>query len=466
MSRPAVWYALVESSDTPSTTVPADALVNAGLDASPLQGDYPIGPGLVFFSDVAPPLFQFIREASRNGIERILAVCLAETALEIHDTWRLLRCGAADVLCWERSPDPTAEITARLTRWGQIDRLVASPLVQNNLIGRSLAWISVVRQVAEVACFTDAPVLIMGETGTGKELITRLIHSLDPRPNKKNLVVLDCTTIVRELSGSEFFGHERGAFTGATGPRDGAFALADRGSLFLDEIGELPLVMQSQLLRVVQERTYKRVGGNSWSTTEFRLVCATNRDLVEEVERGQFRSDLYYRIASVVCRLPPLRDRPGDIIPLFQHFFAEHNNAAESPDLDEPVREYLLRRDYPGNVRELKQLAMRIAYRHVGPGPVTVGDLPEDERPAGELAESSWRDVAFDTSIRRAIAQGVGLKEIGRLAAESAIRIALDEEQGSLQRAAQKLGVTDRALQMRKAASRQNGPSPNAQQLN
>jgi transcriptional regulator with GAF, ATPase, and Fis domain len=224
-------------------------------------------------------------------------------------------------------------------------------------------------------------------------------------------------------------------------------------------VGELSLSLQAQLLRVVQEHTFKRVGGNSWNRAEFRLVCATNRDLLDEVTRGRFRADLYYRIASVVCHLPPLRDRPGDIIPLFQHFFMEHGPGDEPPELDEPVREYLLRREYPGNVRDLKQLVARIAYRHVGPGPITVGDLPEAEWPAVSVDEENWRGMALDTSIRRAVAQGVGLKEIGRLATETAIRIALDDEEGNLQRAAQKLGVTDRALQMRKAANRHNGPS-------
>src|SRR6185295_226461 len=150
----------------------------------------------------------------------------------------------------------------------------------------------------------------------GKELLARVIHALDPRPDKGELVVLDCTTIVPELSGSEFFGHERGAYTGAVGPRDGAFALAHGGTLFLDEIGELPLALQAQLLRVVQEGTYKRVGGNAWHKASFRLVCATNRDLKEEVARGRFRGDLYHRLATNASRLPPLRDRVEDILVL------------------------------------------------------------------------------------------------------------------------------------------------------
>jgi transcriptional regulator with GAF, ATPase, and Fis domain len=284
--------------------------------------------------------------------------------------------------------------------------------------------------------------------------VAKLLHSLDARERKRDLVVLDCTTVVRELSGSEFFGHERGAYTGAAGPRDGAFALADGGTLFLDEVGELPLPLQAQLLRVVQEKTYKRVGGNRWERTDFRLVCATNRDLGHEVAQGGFRADLYYRIASVVCCMPPLRDRPEDVIPLFRHFWSQLRPGREPPELDDAVREWLQARDYPGNVRDLKQLTARIAYRHVGPGPVTVGDLPPEERPDRGPCPEEWRDDAFELAIRRALAQGMGLKEIGRITSETAIRIAVGDEEGNLQRAARRLGITDRALQMRRAAER------------
>jgi transcriptional regulator with GAF, ATPase, and Fis domain len=152
-------------------------------------------------------------------------------------------------------------------------------------------------------------------------MVARLIHNLDSRPGKGNLVVLDCTTVVPSLSGSEFFGHDRGAYTGAVLERKGAFELADGGTLFLDEVGELPAPMQAELLRVVQEGTFKRVGSNLWRKSEFRLICATNRNLEEEQEVGTFRSDFYYRIAGWKLRLPSLRERPDDIVALFLHFY-------------------------------------------------------------------------------------------------------------------------------------------------
>ena len=263
-----------------------------------------------------------------------------------------------------------------------------------------------------------------------------------------------------DLSGSEFFGHERGAFTGALAARDGAFAAADGGTLFLDEVGELPMPLQAQLLRVMQEGTYKRVGGNTWRHTGFRLVCATNRALPALIECGQFRSDLYYRIANWVFRVPSLQERREDILPLARHFLRTFR--PDMPDLDfEPaVCDYLLSRMYPGNVRDLRQLIARVGNRHVGPGPVTVGDVPSEEYPVAVAAGSGWRNTDFEQSIRHALATGAGLREISQAAADTAMRIAVDNEHGSLQRAARQLGVTGRALQLRRSARRKHNGGP------
>lgn len=451
------WLHFFEGNGAPVKDSIAKELLRAGVETDDPDGGFPSGPGLVFFDEATLRLCEFLREASRNGVERVLAVAFPHSAPASEWSWRLLQAGASDVFSWNHSDTPAEEISARLARWADVDRLVDSPLVRNNLVGRSPSWSSLLRRIVEAARFTDAStILIMGETGTGKELAARLIHTLDPRPDKRDLVVLDCTTIVPELSGSEFFGHERGAYTSAVAPREGAFALANGGTLFLDEVGDLPLTLQAQLLRVIQERTYKRVGGNSWLKTDFRLVCATNKDLFEEVARGRFRRDLYYRIANWACRLPSLRERTGDILPLAHHFMKELRPNQYPSELDEPVRTYLLQRDYPGNVRDLKQLICRIVDRHVGPGPITLGDIPEEERPLAECEEKEWRDTPFEQAIRQALSLGVGLKKIGRAAEETAIRIVVADENGNLQRAAQKLGVTDRALQMRQAARREN----------
>jgi transcriptional regulator with GAF, ATPase, and Fis domain len=427
------------------------SLERAGILTHQLDRSRPSGPGLLVFEIVTLELYECIRELTRNGIERVLTIPATTSAINTDQIWELLRAGASDVFAWDQSEEPGNEIAAKLERWEVEDRLTCSPLVQDNLVGQSPIWTCALRQIVEVAYFTNASVLITGESGTGKELVARLIHTLDQRPNKRELVIVDCTTIVPELAGSEFFGHERGAFTGAVMARDGAFALANGGTLFLDEVAELPFALQAELLRAIQERTYKRVGSNVWQQTEFRLVCVTNKDLTEAVAKREFRSDLYYRIANWTCKLPALRDRLEDILQLVDHFAQQLRPGTQSPKLTKAVQEYLLKRIYPGNVRDLKQLVSRIMYRHVGPGPITVGDIPEEERPSTEVGPVEWRDQSFENSIRRAVALGIGLKEIGRTAEETAIRITVGAEEGNLRQAARRLGVTDRALQMRRA---------------
>jgi transcriptional regulator with GAF, ATPase, and Fis domain len=376
--------------------------------------------------------------------ERVLAV-LVDTARASRDSLQLLAAGASDVLPWRGGA--VQAIAQRVTRWQAVDRLLDAPLVRDNLVGTGRAWRRLLRRVVEIARFTGASLLLAGESGTGKELVARLVHTLDPRPDKAELIVVDCTTIVPTLSGSEFFGHERGAFTGATAARDGAFALADRGTLFLDEVGELPLPLQAQLLRVIQERTYKRVGGNDWQRAEFRLVCASHRDLAEAVRRGEFRHDLYHRIATWTFQLPALADRREDIPALVRHFLGAH-------EIDEGVERYLAERVYPGNVRELRHTVQRLIDRCPGDGIITVGQIPEDERASLAVDEPAWPDAAFEEAVQRAVCSGVGLKGLRKTAEDLAVRIALALESGSVARASRLLGVTERALQLRQAARR------------
>jgi transcriptional regulator with GAF, ATPase, and Fis domain len=452
--RSTVWFHRYPSPGASETGLLAE-LARQGLDCYPLPRSAapPHGPGLLLFDALTPELADWIRERSRHGEERLLAVGTRE-ALSRGVGWRLLAAGASDVLPWPDLPGAAGAITARFARWEEVDRLVRSPIVTKNLVGRSLAWRSALRQIVEVARFSASSVLLGGESGTGKELVARLIHTLDTREEKRDLVILDCTTIVPELSGSELFGHERGSFTSAVATREGAFALADGGTLFLDEVGELPLRIQAELLRVVQEGTYKRVGSNAWQKTRFRLVCATHRNLLDELEEGRFRPDFYYRIAAWTCRLPPLRERREDIPPLVRHFLRERFGE-EAPEMDPAVLDLLLSRDYPGNVRDLRQLVGRIAHRHVGNGPITIGDVPEEERPRGEEHDPPREtDDDFEGAIRQALARGMSLKEIGNVATDAAVRLAIEAEGGNLRRAAERLGVTDRALQMRRAARR------------
>jgi transcriptional regulator with GAF, ATPase, and Fis domain len=434
----------------------ASVLQAGGVEVSAVEGSPPGAPVVVFFDEFSPGLFDFIRLSSASGRRRVLAVDVARSKRAPAAQWQLLEVGASDVLVWDDAA--AAKVVARVGRWAKVDELVDAELARGELIGQSPAWRSVLRQVVEVAAFTDSSVLLTGESGTGKELMARLIHRLDARPNKPEMVVVDCTTVVPSLSGSEFFGHEKGSFTGAVSSRDGAFAAANGGTLFLDEVGELPPTMQAELLRVVQEGMYKRLGSLVWQRTAFRLVCATNRDLNDEQSEGRFRRDLYYRIAAITVHLPSLEERPEDTLPLFCHFLDQLRPHQSLHEVEPVVRDLLLARRYPGNVRDLRQLAVRVSSRHVGPGPITAGDMPHEERPVLPEADSDGAAVDFHSSVRQALTRGVTLKEIRQAAAEAAIRVAIDDAGGNLRLAARRLGVTDRALQLRRAAGRPPDP--------
>jgi transcriptional regulator with GAF, ATPase, and Fis domain len=350
-------------------------------------------------------------------------------------------------------------IRSRLERWAQIDSAVTQPMIANNLIGTSECWRHVLHLVAESALFSDAPLLLTGPTGSGKELLARMLHSLDSRTRKRDLIVVDCTTLSRELAGSELFGHERGAFTGAVGERDGAVASANGGTLFLDEVGELPLELQAQLLRVLQEKAYRRVGSAQWRRAEFRVICATNRDLLAEVAAHRFRADLYHRIAGVVCTTPALAQRRADIPRLIVHF-VQSSSGGPDPVVSPPLMEYLCARQYEGNVRELHQLVRACMLRHTGVGPMSLACLPEEETcrwrsdSPSHLFSSEWDQGCIDEFVRKAIKADVHLKELGRLVEAAAVRIALAEAE-SITAAASWLGVTPRALHLRRAAERQ-----------
>src|SRR3989475_5301884 len=231
------------------------------------------------------------------------------------------------------------------------------------ILGDSPALKKVLAQVEMVAP-TNAGVLILGESGTGKELVARAIHDRSPR-KAAALVRVNCASVPRELFESEFFGHVRGAFTGAVKDRVGRFELANGGTLFLDEIGEVPLELQSKLLRVLQEGQFEKVGEDRTRTVDVRIIAATNRDLTTEVKAGRFREDLYYRLSVFPIELPPLRNRVEDIPVLAQHFLQESARklGATAPRLASANVKELQSYDWPGNVRELQNVIERAVIR-------------------------------------------------------------------------------------------------------
>lgn len=415
-------------------------------------------PGVIVFDSKTPlqSTLQCIYNNRKKGNAHILAVCCKSKSIDKDVFFELYKAGIDDVYCMDTLPFAEEIISDRIKRWVAVEQLLNSSSVNDKIIGKSGAWLDVMREVIEVALYSSSSVLITGESGTGKELVSNLIHQLDGRSEKGQLTLVDCSTIVSDLSGSEFFGHEKGAFTNAVSSREGAFALANNGTLFLDEVGELPPSLQSELLRVVQEKVYKKVGSNIWKKTDFRLVSATNKNLMNEVDNKNFRQDLYYRISGWVIELPPLRERKEDI-PDLVNFFAKQNLRNEYIEVDNSLMDYLQTRQYNGNIRELKQLVSRITMKHTGKGPLTMGLLPKEDllhfrNQTENKVENSWDEV-----IRKSLLFGCGLKEMKEAVGNIAIKIAVDQENGNLQKAAVRLGVTDRSLQLWKSKGANNG---------
>jgi formate hydrogenlyase transcriptional activator len=245
-------------------------------------------------------------------------------------------------------------------------REVSEAYRDREIIGRSEGILKVLRQVNQVA-ETDMTVLVLGETGTGKELVARAVHGQSVR-RERPLVKVNCSALPGELIESELFGHEKGAFTGATGRQVGRFELADGGTIFLDEVGDLPLKLQSKLLRVLQEGEFERLGSGKTIKVDVRVIAATNRDLLQAVQRGRFRVDLYYRLNVYPIRIPPLRERRDDIGLLAEVFLREASRRLGRlfDPISEEVLEALRRYEWPGNIRELQNVIERAAVVTVG----------------------------------------------------------------------------------------------------
>ncbi len=299
----------------------------------------------------------------------------------------------------EALDEALAEVTVLRDRLAQENRYLHEEIrLRHNfgeIIGGSTAIRSALQRVERVAS-TDATVLITGETGVGKELFARAVHELSPR-SRLRLVKVDCAALPPTLVESELFGHERGAFTGATGRKIGRFELADGGTLFLDEVGELPLELQPKLLRFLQEGEFERVGGARTLKVDVRVVAATNRSLEREVEEGRFRSDLLYRLNVFPISVPPLRDRKEDL-PLLVDFFLERNAVRLGKPLDGVSPRSMARlraHHWPGNVRELRNIIEKSAI-DARSSTVEVRLAPVDgsgSDPAATGAVRRWEDL-------------------------------------------------------------------------
>ena len=312
-----------------------------------------------------------------------------------------------------------------------------------NIIGRSTALQQVLELVRKAAR-SDANILVLGESGTGKELVARAIHANSPRAAEP-FVPVDCASLPENLLESELFGHEKGAFTGATAAKPGLIKTAHRGTLFLDELGELPLSLQVKFLRGLQERQIRRVGGTRQIDVDIRVVCATNRDLRALVTAGEFREDLYYRLAVIDIVLPPLRERQGDIELLATSFLAKFaRRGAATPRGFEPEAMVALEMySWPGNVRELQNVIERACALAEGEM-ITLADLPPHLRtvpsPTGPPPSASPGDVASKLTLKEARERWIRELESAYVAE------LLRREGGNVSQAARKAGVDRKTL--------------------
>lgn len=301
----------------------------------------------------------------------------------------------------------------------------------DQIICQSTAMKDVINLAGRVA-ISRATVLMQGESGTGKELLAKLIHTLSSR-SQKPMITVNCAALPETLLESELFGHERGAFTGASRRRIGRFEQADAGTLFLDEIGELPSSVQVKLLRFLQEREFQRLGGNQTIKSDVRIISATNQDLETKRKEGSFREDLFYRLNVVPITIPPLRERKEDLPPLIGHFleYFAAENKKEIHGISAEAKDLLLKYDYPGNVRELKNIIERATV-------ITRGTI------------ISSRDLPFPSN--SSLARQGGVKNLGTLKESMEdlecrmIEEAMKETENHQTRAAGLLGISERML--------------------
>jgi DNA-binding NtrC family response regulator len=370
-------------------------------------------------------------KASGGDTQFIMVTAFAsmETAVEA------LRAGATDYIV---KPVSNEELLHRLSQIESMRSLRAENKVLRSLVGGSRglfrfaspAMQDVDRLVGKVAG-TDSTVLITGESGTGKGVVARTIHDQSPRAAFP-FIPVNCGAIPENLLESEFFGHTKGAFTGADRARKGLFAMADRGTLFLDEIGELPLNMQTKLLHVIEDKEVRPLGGEQVRRVDTRIVAATNRDLSVMVKDGRFREDLYFRLSMFHIHMPPLRERRGDLSQLIRHLL---NGISGIPgerrlDIEAEAEEALLSYAWPGNVRQLENVINR-AHILADGGSITMMDLPPDITRQPVAAPSVGMQIANEGNLRDQLRQ-IEADLINR---------AIESSGGDRRAAAQKLGI-------------------------
>jgi Response regulator containing CheY-like receiver, AAA-type ATPase, and DNA-binding domains len=311
---------------------------------------------------------------------------------------------------------------------------------RTGIIGKSKSTLEIFEAIKRVAP-TTTTIMITGETGTGKELVADAIHYNSPR--KKNpLIKINCAAIAETLMESELFGYEKGAYTGAAITKPGKFELAHKGTLFLDEVGEIPRDMQVKLLRVIQEQEFERVGGLKTIKVDVRIIAATNQNLLQQVQAGNFREDLYYRLNVFPIDVPPLRERKEDILPLVDYFMDKFNKKLElSVEVDSEVKEMLLRYEWPGNIRELENLIERMML-------LAKNNLITSQEVPGEFKAALDKIVTAPTDDNKKPFKEYMRDHVENVERQMIIKC-LEEAGGNVTNAAKQLGLSRKGLQLK-----------------
>ncbi|NOX80044.1 MAG: sigma-54-dependent Fis family transcriptional regulator [Deltaproteobacteria bacterium] len=403
----------------------------------------------VVISDIKMPGMDGIELLENiKNLNRELPVILITAYAEVEKAVEAMRLGAFNYLAKPFPNDALlASVDKAIEHYGlvrEIKRLRAEAMPRSGfsgMIGKSEHMRAMYQRVEKVAPVPSS-VLITGESGTGKELVARAIHNLSPRKNAP-FISINCAALAGNLLESELFGHEKGAFTDAIAMRKGRFELADSGTLFLDEIGEMPPSLQAKLLRVLQERRFERVGGEHTLKVDVRILAATNKDLKDEVDKGNFRDDLYYRLNVIHIHLPPLRERVEDI-PLLVVNFLEKNKkklGKDNLDISPEALRLLMTLPWEGNVRELENTIERATIL-CDNNRIEAEDVqPDSTESSGNL---EW-SVGLD--LKQFVPDGLSLSEVLNGIEEKLVRQALENSANVQARAAEKLGITKSLLQ-------------------
>ncbi len=316
----------------------------------------------------------------------------------------------------------------------------------DSLLGKSKA-IQILHELIVQFADTPFPVIIEGESGTGKELVAQYLHDQSARGTSPFLTI-NCAAFTAELLDAQLFGHAKGAFTGATSERNGFFEEANQGSLFLDEIGEMPLELQSKLLRVLENGEFYRLGETQARKSSARIIAATNRDLKEEVRTGRFRQDLYHRLSVLTVTVPPLRERGRDSLVLLEHFRRLYAVSMAPFELDKEAENYLLDYSFPGNVRELRNIVIRLGAKYPGKL-VSLEELQGELETVVSAFPSSNQDDLFEQAKQELASPGFRLDEKLKDWEKLYVTVALKECGGNLSKAARLLGINRTTLYSR-----------------